>query len=85
MITVGPVPFGAPPEIAEFLTQLRQAVMDLQEPQEPVPVWECAQAELPAAADYPNRTVLVSDIPTLAISRLSGSTWAWVRADGSAL
>ena len=85
MITVGPVPLGSPPEIAEFLTQLRDAVMGLQEPQQPVPVWSCAQADLPSAADYPNRTVLVSDIPTLAISRLSGSTWAWVRADGSAL
>lgn len=85
MITPGPVPAAAPPEIAEFLTQLRDAVMGLQEPGQPVPLWACNQADLPAAGDYPNCAVLVSDIPTLAISRLSASTWAWVRADGSAL
>lgn len=85
MITVGPVPVAAAGELAEFLTQMRQAVMDLQEPKEPVPLWSCLQAELPDAAAYPNCGVLVSDVPALAISRLSGTTWAWVRADGSAL
>ena len=83
MITLGPVPEAG--ELNEFLMLLRQAVVDLQNPQEPVQVWSVAQADLPAAADYPNCVVLVSDVPALAISRLSGTTWAWVRADGSAL
>lgn len=83
MITLGPVPEAG--ELNEFLMLLRQAVVDLQNPQEPVPLPSLLQADLPPAADYPNCGVLVSDLPALAISRLSGTTWAWVRADGSAL
>ena len=84
MITLGPAPQN-PEDFRQYLAEIREAILALQNPGEPTAVWSVAQADLPDAADYPNCVVQVSDIPTLAISRLSGSTWAWVRADGSAL
>lgn len=84
MITLGPVPNEAGP-LAEFLTLMRQAVIDLQQPGEPMPIWGVEEAGLPAASDYPNCGALVTDIPAFAISTYNGSAWVWTRADGGAL
>lgn len=84
MITLGPVPAEAGP-LAEFLMQVRQAIQDLQQPGEPMPIWTVEESELPAASDYPNCGALVTDIPAFAISTFNGSAWVWTRADGGAL
>lgn len=84
MITLGPVPSEAGP-LAEFLMQVRQTIIDLQQPGQPLPIWSVEEADLPAAADYPNCGVLVSDIPAFAVSTFNGTAWVWKRADGGAL
>lgn len=80
-----PVPLGIDPKVAAFLTDIRSAVVQLQNPQQPMQCFAATQADLPPAANYQNCEVLVSDKNTKAISTLVGSRWEWLRSDGSAL
>lgn len=80
-----PVPVGLEPGLAALLSELRSAVARLQVPQSPVSEFATLEADLPPAESYKNCRVLVTDKNTLAISTLVGSTWTWLRADGSAI
>ena len=80
-----PVPVGLAPSLAAFLTELRSAVTQIQQPGQPSKLFSCTQANLPAANLFPDCTVVVEDKNTQAVSTLVGSTWTWLRADGSAI
>lgn len=74
MLSLGPeVPAGLRP----LLGELADAVRGLRTPGAPTPIFACAAADLPPAADWPERLVLVRDLSTLAVS--DGA--AWVRQD----
>ena len=83
---VAPIDIKDPKVVLRFFTALVDAVKGLLNPQGPVKLYACAQADLPAAADtYANRAVIVTDLQTIAICTLNGTAWEWTRADGGAL
>lgn len=82
MLVVGP---EVPREMQPLMRSVVDAIRELQAPGRPTRVAKVAFASLPPAADWPDCVIEVSDRNALAISTLSGATYAWTRADGSAL
>lgn len=82
MLIVGP---DCPSSIAPLMRSILDAIRELQNPTKPQKVAKVTFANLPPAANWTDCTVEVSDKNTHAISTLTGTTWAWTRADGSAL
>lgn len=83
MLIVGP---EIPAALQPFAKSVVDAITALQAPGAPVRLpYVLLQADLPDAASYPDSAILVREKLTVAISTLSGSTWSWLRADGSAL
>jgi hypothetical protein len=83
MLIVGP---EVPAALQPLMKSIIDALLQLQAPGAPVRLAAVAAAtDLPAADDWPNCAVIVTAINSVALSTLSGSTWAWTRADGSAL
>ena len=78
LLPIGP---GAPEGLRPLLKSICDAILDLQAPAEPKPVFAVAQAGLPPAASYPYCVVLVSDLETLAHS--DGAHW--IRQDTGAV
>lgn len=82
LIPVGP---GVPPTVAPVLKSHEDAIRQIQQPGSPTQFALLAFSELPPAADWPNSAILVTDKGCLAISVAQGASYAWLRADGSAL
>lgn len=81
-----PVPTsGLDNDLVAFLTEVRSAVTQLQQPGQPTQEFATTQANLPPAENYKNCRVIVTDKNTLAISTLVSGSWTWLRADGSAI
>ncbi|MDO8901676.1 MAG: hypothetical protein Q7V15_10000 [Phenylobacterium sp.] len=74
MLSLGP---EVPAALRPLLGDLVEAVRALTTPGAPTPVFACAAADLPPAADWPERLVLVRDLSTLAVSDGAG----WIRQD----
>lgn len=64
---------------------MRAAVVKLQQPGKPANLFAVAFAGLPPADLYKNCSCLVSDKNCIAASTFVGTSWTWLRADGSAL
>ena len=56
-----------------FLTEARDAVMELQAPSKPTQLGSVAQADLPPAADWVGCIIYVSDLQKVAVS--NGTSW----------
>ena len=78
LLPIGP---GVPEALRAVLKSFSDAVLDLQAPAEPKPVWTVAQAGLPPAAAYPNCVALVRDLNILAHS----DGVHWIRQDTGAV
>jgi len=87
LVPVGP---GVPDDLKAILQSHADAIQALQQPGAPSQAFTIAtSADLLAqapAANWPGGFAVVTDVPCLAISvETSPGTWAWKRADGSAL
>jgi hypothetical protein len=83
MRPIGP---DVPPNLRELLTEIRNAILELQNPTQPTQEFAVdAEADLPPAADYPNCRAIIDGDNTLVISTNVAGTWTWLRADGSAI
>lgn len=83
MLFVGP---DCPAALQPLMRSVVDAIIDLQQPGKPVRLGEvAAAANLPTASDWPNCHIIVTTINAVAVSTLTGSTWAWTRSDGTAL
>jgi hypothetical protein len=81
-----PVRTDVPDTVAATLRSLYDAVSQLQQPGSPVSLASVAlKADLPPAADWPETAILCSEINSIVCSTLSAGSYAWLRADGSAL
>lgn len=70
----------AAPSLDGLKLELETEFDGLRSPGSPVPVYACLEADLPAAADYKNCVVLVTDLNILAHS--DGADW--IRSDTGA-
>lgn len=76
-----PVPVGKlDPEIAAYLQELEDRLALREQAAGPFPVYACATAGMPAAADYLNCVLRNTTLNILAVSDGSG----WVRQDTGA-
>ena len=82
MLVVGP---DCPVEIQPMMRSVVDAIIALQQPGAPVRLASVTFAKLPPAANWPYGHIIVSDKQSIAVSTPSGATWAWTRANGSAL
>lgn len=86
LVPVGP---GVPPALVSLLKSHEDAILELQYPTQPRPLWShptAATLEATApAADWPGTYALVADINSVVASTQVAGTWTWLRADGSAL
>ena len=83
MRPVGP---DVPTNVAILIRELQRAVAELQNPTQPQQDAVVAtSADLPPAAENPNKQIIVTASNALAISTNVAGTWTWLRADGSAL
>lgn len=80
MIVLDPIGPDVPGEIARLLTNFRDALVELQAPGEPSPLYTTTQADLPPADDWTDCVLRVSDLDVLAHS--NGTDW--IRADTGA-
>jgi hypothetical protein len=71
---------GAPPGVRNVLQSFYEALVDLQAPGRPQPVFAVTQAGLPPAADHPSTVVIVRDLNILAHS----DGIHWIRQDTGA-
>jgi hypothetical protein len=78
LLPIGP---GVPEPLRAVLKSLSDAVLDLQQPAEPKPVFAVLQAGLPPAATYASCVVLVADLNILAHS----DGIHWIRQDTGAV
>jgi hypothetical protein len=72
---------GVPETVRAVLKSFHEALLELQTPGAPTPVFACAAAKLPPAADYPQCVALVSDLNILA--HCDGTHW--IRQDSGAV
>lgn len=81
-ISIRPVGIGAttPESLSALLNEMRDAILALQNPQDPTPAFACLTAAVPDPAAFINCVILVTDIPALAYS--DGTDW--LRADTGA-
>jgi hypothetical protein len=89
-VPIAPPPAtGSDPDLLTVLYGYYQAILELQQPQAPTPLWSHATASTleatAAAADYPEHVCLVLDINSIAVSTKVAGSYAWRRADGTAL
>ena len=83
MLALGP---DIPAALQPTLKSIIDAIREMQEPGRPVRVPFVALAsDLPPADKWPDHMIEVREKQCLAVSTLSGSTWVWLRSDGSAL
>lgn len=83
MLIVGP---EVPQPLAPLLRSIVDAISALQGPGAPVRMPSVAlKASLPPAADWPLCSIICEEINSQVSSTLVGSTWTWLRANGSAL
>jgi hypothetical protein len=68
-----PIGPGIPEAFHAVLKSIHDAILKLETPAEPKPVFAVSQAKLPPAASYPQCVALVSDINILAHS--DGAHW----------
>lgn len=68
-----PVPIQSPDWLAPFLTEARDAIMELQTPTYPHRAYRHASTNLPPAADFAGCVIDLTDIATLAKS--NGTNW----------
>jgi len=78
LLPIGP---GLPEPLRAVLKSLSDAVLDLQQPAEPKPVFAVTQAALPPAATYSSCVALVTDLNILAHS----DGVHWIRQDTGAV
>lgn len=76
-----PIGPGLPESVRAALKSLHDAVLALQAPAAPTPLFAVAQAGLPPAAAYPASLALVTDLNVLAHS--DGTHW--IRQDTGAV
>lgn len=76
-----PVGPGAPESVRAILKSFYEALMELQAPSRPQPVFAAVEAGLPPAADHPQCVALVSDLNILAHS----DGIHWIRQDTGAV
>lgn len=86
---ISPPPVGGDPALLAVLASYYQAILELQQPTRPSPLWThptAATLEATApAAYYPRCACIVEDINSIAVSTPVAGSYAWRRADGSAL
>lgn len=83
MLIVGP---DCPAALRPLMMSVVDAITALQQPGRPVRrPYVLTAAELPSAETFADCEILVRDKQCAAISTLSGSSWVWLRSDGSAL
>lgn len=75
-----PLPPDAPASLRPVLNDLFAAVRAWRTPEAPTPLYACAQAALPPAANWPRTLLLVSDLNILAHS----DGIHWIRQDTGA-
>jgi hypothetical protein len=63
--------------LAQVIEDMRQQLIELQNPQLPHPVCALASTSLPAAASYQNCIVYVTDLSTFGVSNATH----WLRVD----
>lgn len=78
---LNPIGPGVPDAVRAVLKSFHEALLELQTPGAPKPVYACAAAELPAASDYPQCVALVRDLNILAHS----DGVHWIRQDSGAV
>ncbi len=78
LLPIGP---GVPEGLRAVLASFYDALLELQAPDAPRPVFATAQARLPPAAAYPNCVALVRDLNILAHS----DGVHWIRQDTGAV
>ncbi len=78
LLPIGP---GVPEALRAVLKSFSDAILGLQQPAEPKPVFTVEQADLPPAAAYPNCVALVADLNILAHS----DGVHWIRQDTGAV
>jgi hypothetical protein len=74
---VQPLPAGLEPGLAQVIEDIRQQLIELQNPQLPHPVCALSTANLPPAASYQNCIVYATDLSTFAVSNATH----WIRVD----
>jgi hypothetical protein len=86
LIPVGP---GVPQAVAAILKSHEDAIRELQNPTQPRPLWvhpTAATLEATApAANFPGQHAIADDINSVVVSTPVAGSYAWRRADGSAL
>lgn len=70
MLVVGP---GIPAELKPFCLSVVEAIQALQVPLSPTPIFACATADMPPAADWPDHVLRNETLNILAVS--DGVNW----------
>lgn len=71
--------------LSPLLNEMRDAVIELQNPTRPTALASVVNADLPPADSWRGCCVFVSDKDCIAISTDVAGTYTWLRADGSAI
>jgi hypothetical protein len=77
MLVVGP---EIPASLRPFALSVVEAIVALQVPGSPTPLFACDEADLPPAANWPDHALKVSDLDIVAVS--NGTSW--IRQDTGA-
>lgn len=78
-------PQAVPDVFKPFFEDLVREIELLKTPMGPTKLYATTFARLPPADDWPEMALIVTDKASIAVSTFNGTSWAWTRADGSAL
>jgi len=87
-VTVSLVPVGpdVPGSVAAILKSHEDAIRELGQPTMPRVLANVAlKTDLPPAADWPETAIICDEINSIVVSTLVTGSYAWKRADGSAV
>jgi hypothetical protein len=72
-MSLRPIGPDVPPQLRALLSELREAITELQEPTQPQPVYACATTDMPPAASFASRVLWNTTLNILAVS--DGTDW----------
>lgn len=85
-VSLTPVGPGLPTAVAQVLKSHEDAIRALQQPGYPTALHHIdTKANLPTASDWPACVAICDEINSIVVSTLVAGSYAWLRADGSAL
>lgn len=84
-MSIRPVDPLLPYPLGPLLTDIADAVRELETPTKPLLLASVAFASLPPAANWPGGIIHVADRNCIAVSTPVAGVYTWLRADGTAL